>query len=338
MQKYIRIQDPKTIDSRSILNQINGDDEVIIQFSETVTDLKLLQQINDLCKAGSRNLCVRFYGHYKTGLDCSVLKHLPDVKSLYLDCLHSASNFSELRKLNSLEKLNVGIYELDEKDFLSWENLKGVSFLCLVDTRKNNLDLRYLNEYPNVENLFLNGHTKNIDAIGTMSKLSELSLCIPSKASVSFVNQLSKLRQLRLILGGRANLEEIQNYGIEELEIVRVRGFSSFDNLSEFTKLKRLLIEDQIQIKKVSIAKELPNLVDFKILNCKTLAQLEGVHHLTALHQLRIYRTAIEFSDFVKQEFPKSLRILAFYTAKAKINKAIKDELGKLGYVDGLAQ
>jgi hypothetical protein len=281
---------------------------------------------------------VRFYGHYKTGLDCSVLKLLPDVKSLYLDCLHSASNFSELRALKNLEKLNVGIYELDEKDFLSWENLKGISFLCLVDTHKNNLDLRYLNEYPNVAALFLNGHTKNIDAVGSMSKLLELSLSIPSKASISFVNQLFKLRQLRLILGGRTNLEEIQNYGIEELEIVRVRGFHSFENLSEFRKLKRLLIEDQIQMKKISISKELPDLADFKILNCKTLAQLEGVRHLTALHQLRVFRTAKEFSDFVKQEFPKSLKVLAFYTTKAKVDRAIKDELGKMGYVDGLAR
>lgn len=334
MKKNIRIQNPKSIDSDSLLSQITDENEVTIQFSEIVIDLKLLQQIDEICKVAGKNFCVRFYGHYQTGFDCDILSNLPNVKSLYLDCLREVSNFSMLRSLECLEKLNVGIYELDEKDFLSWENLKKISYLCLVDNRKNNIDLKYLDGCQEVEKLFLNGHTKNIDAIGSMSKVTDLSLCVPKKAPISFVNRLSMLRKLRLILGGRDNFDEVQNYAIEDIEIIRVRGFQSFGNLTEFKRLRRLLIEDQIQISALKIEKELPNLNDIKILNCKTLSILDGIHNLPALHQLRIYKTAIEFSEFMKQKFPNSLQILAFYTTKAKADREIRKSLDDLGYVE----
>lgn len=337
MKKYIRIQDPKELDPQSILSQAVGENEVILQFSETVTNVKLLQKVNDLCKVASRNLCVRFYGHYETGLDCAVLEYLPDVKTLYLDCLNSVINFAELRNLNSLENLNIGIYKLDEKDFLSWDNLNMVSSLSLSETQKNDFDLKYLAQYRNLASLFLSGHTKSIDIIGSTSRLSELTLSIPSKAPIGFVNQLSELKKLRLVLGGRANLDEIHTFGIEELEIVRVRGFSSFDNISEFVKLKSLLLEDQIQIEKISFIKELPRLDDLRILNCKKLVQLDGVRYLPVLHQLQISRTAIKFLDFTSQDLPKSLKVLGFNTGRPTENRGIKTTIEKMGYVDWYA-
>ena len=334
MSKYIRITDPKSIDSTSVLSQTTGDNEVTIQFSETVTDHNLLRQVDELCKSAGTNLCIRFYGHDQTGFDCNILSYLPNVKNLSVNCLRSVSNFAALRELENIEKLNVGIDELDEKDFLSWENLKQVSSLCLGSSRKNNVDLKYLDEYANVESFFLNGHSKNIDAVGAMSRVAELSLSISAKASISFVNRLAKLRKFKLVLGGRDNLDEVTNYGIEEIEIVRVRGFSSFGNLGEFKKLKKLLIEDQIRIEELRIPSELPNLAELKIFNCKTLSVLEGLHNLVALQHLRINMTAIEYSDFIKQKLPNSLKILAFYTKSEKSDLEIRNSLDRLGYVD----
>ncbi len=82
--------------------------------------------------------------------------------------------------------------------------------------------------------------------------------------------------------------------------------------------------------------KEISTLTDFKLINCKTFKSLTGLEKLSGLNQLRIYKTGINFDEFIKQKFPKSLDILAFYTAKTKIDKEIKERLLKLGYKDGL--
>jgi len=336
MKKHIRIQNPSVIDTMAIKQHVQSGDEVIVQFSEPIYDQELLGTLNVLCKELNDDLCVRFYGHYSGGFDCSVLQYLPDVKSLFVDCLLSVQNFGFLRRLHSLSRLNVGIFETTERNFLSWDNLRNLSYLCLVDIRTGSFDLQYLKNYQSLNTLFINGHTKNIEAVKYLSNLCELSLSILAKTRVGFINDLPNLRSLKFILGGRENLDEINNYSIEELEIIRVRGFKTFDNLSNFTNLRRLLIEDQIQLKTIVFNQELLYLTDLKILNCKSLSQIIGLRLLSNLRQLRIYKTNIDFDEFIKQELPEKLKILAFYTTKRKIDEKIAGRLNELGYSDGL--
>ena len=137
-------------------------------------------------------------------------------------------------------------------------------------------------------------------------------------------------------MGGRENLDEIEENDIETLEIIGVRAFNSFKNISNFKNLKNLLIQDHIQLTDLHFDKEIPTLTDFMLINCKTFKSITGLEKLIGLNQLRIYQTDINFDEFIKQQFPKSLDILAFYTAKTKIDKEIKERLLKLGYNDGL--
>lgn len=79
------------------------------------------------------------------------------------------------------------------------------------------------------------------------TELQFLSLNSISKNSINFINDLEKLKTLKFILGGRENINEIEENKIESLEIVRVRGFSELSNMSKFNQLRNLLIEDQIK-------------------------------------------------------------------------------------------
>ncbi len=168
--------------------------------------------------------------------------------------------------------------------------------------------------------------------MGELSDLEFLSLNSIKKTPVDFVNRLKKLKTLKFILGGRENIQEIEENEIENLELVWVRGFNDLSNISNFKNLKTLLVEDNIQLPKIHFDKEFKGLSDLKILNCKTLESVTGLDRLTALEQLRIAKTAIEFDNFIKQEFPKSLRTLAFYTYKKKIDDKIRATLDGLGY------
>lgn len=308
-----------------------------MQYAEPVYTPASLAFLNQQCKELGETLCVRFYGHYRNAFDCAQLRHLDAVRNLYLDCLERVSNFSVLQELQHLSELSIGIFELEDMDFLTWANLHRLANLTLAQTRRKNLDLAPLAGYRHLGKLFVGGHTRNLAAVGQAGALQDLTLNLPASAAIGFLNQLPRLNALRLLLGGRPNLDELHAFTGETLEIVRVRGFGSFANLKKFSNLKHLTIEDQIQLGSLDFGDRLDKLETVKILNCKSLDRLENLSRLKSLHHLRIYQTRIDFDEFVRQDFPASLKILAFYTAKAKVDKVIKDRLAALGYTDGLS-
>ncbi|MFC7772969.1 hypothetical protein [Flavobacterium sp. GCM10027622] len=238
--------------------------------------------------------------------------------------------------MKNLRRLSLGVFELKETEIFQAKNLKNLKELIIGETKTKSLNLKYLENYTNLSYLIISGHTKNIDSVGKLANLEYLGLNSISKVPLNFVNKLKKLKSLHFVLGGRENLDEIEENEIQTLEIIRVRAFNSFKNISNFKKLKTLLIEDQIQFTEFHFDKEISTLEDFKLINCKTFKSLTGLEKLSGLNQLRIYKTEINFNDFIKQIFPKSLDIFAFYTTKTKIDKEIKEHLLKLGYKDGL--
>ncbi len=329
-----RINDPSEINSEYIAKELGLGKHVIVQFSDATFNLKLLTDLDALCKKFSSDFGVRFYGHYSSSFDFKTLLSLPNVKCLYVDCLTNALNLETLAQLKKLEKLSLGVFELKEMEILDLPNLKNLSELILTETRSGALNLDYLKDYKNLRLLIVGGHTKNIDSIGKASKLNFLSFNSIKKTPVPFVNELKDLRTLKFILGGREDIREIESNEIENLEIIRVRGFKDLGSLSSFRNLRMLLVEDNIQIKKIHFDNTLRQLRDVKILNCQGLNSITGIKELTSLEQLRIYKTAIDFDNFITQERPKSLRTFAFYTWKKKIDQDIKSKLQELGYTE----
>jgi len=336
MRPQTRITNPNKIDRILIEQDLKDGNIVIVQFGddESYSD-KILDELNDLCLNYDDNFSIRFYGHYSKSFDCNTLIRLPNVKSLSLDCLCEVYNLQIFTSLKNLKRLCLGIFEIKETEILQSNNLQNLTELIIDETRTKALNLKYLENYTQLKYLIISGHTKNIDVIGNLKNLEYLWLNSISKVSLGFVNKLKKLKSLNFVLGGRENLDEIEANEIETLQINRVRGFNSFNNISNFKNLKNLLIEDQIQLSELNFEKELPNLEDFKLLNCKKFKSLKGLERLSNLKQLRIYKTDINFEEFIKKPLPKSLNILAFYTMKAKLDKEIEDRLLKLGYKEG---
>ncbi|MBS1509065.1 MAG: hypothetical protein JSS79_20675 [Bacteroidetes bacterium] len=327
-----RINDPTDIDVDLIDKELKADKHVIVQFSDKTYTDRQLSILDGLCKKYDKDFGVRFYGHYQGSFDFKTLLKLPNVKCLYADCLLKADNIGVIGELDKLDKLSLGVFELKETEILNTDNLKNISELIITETRTKSLNLDYLKEYKKLRFLIIGEHRKNIDSVGNLSDLEFLSLNSIKNTPVDFVNRLKKLKTLRFILGGRENIQEIDDNQIENLELVRVRGFNDLSNISKFRKIKTLLVEDNIQLKTIHFDKELKELNDLKILNCKSLQALTGLDNLTSLEQLRIYKTAIDFDNFIKQKFPMSLVTFAFYTWKKKIDENIKATLNRLGY------
>jgi len=86
---------------------------------------------------------------------------------------------------------------------------------------------------------------------------------------------------------------------IEHLEITRVRSFDNISNISNFTELKSLVLEDNIKLKAIEFNNEFSKLTDLKIINCKTFNSLVGLEKLTSLNSLTIYKTDLDFEKII---------------------------------------
>lgn len=330
----MRLDDLTTADPDAIRREVLRGNTVVVQYNVASYTPESLADLNALCAELSANLCIRFFGHYSAPFDCANLQYLPAVKNLELSGMTSVENIDAVKRLQHLERLYLGIFELDNPDLLAWDNLRGITELALPSTRKNNINLSYLCGYRKLARLFLGGHTSHLSTLGRIGQLSDLSLNLPSTVSVAFLNALPNLRSLRFILGGRANLDEIACFTLERLEIVRVKGFSSFSNLHKFVHLRELIIEDQLQLRTLDFGGDLTCLKDIRLMNCKNLGTAVGLAKLPALASLRIGWTAINFTDLVEQALPASLETFAFYTASKREDREIKERLTQLGYVD----
>ena len=236
------------VDEKYIERELEAGAEVIVQFSEQTYNNKVLSHLNGLCSVYNSNFAVRFFGHYSSSFDFRTLLKVHNVKNLYVDCLTSSENEKAIDGLQCLEKLSLGIFELKETEILNSANLSHLSRLIIGQTKTKAFNLQYLEGYKHLTSLIICGHSKNIDAIGEIATLESLSLNSLKKESVPFVNKLKKLKTLKFILGGKENLFEIEGSEIEQLEVVRVRGFNDLGNISRFKKLNTLLIEDNIQL------------------------------------------------------------------------------------------
>ena len=326
-----RINNPDSVTADEIEAILAQGRMPIVQFSRPGYSPELLRSLNDLCLTFGPEFGIRFYGHYGGGFDAAVLSDIPDVRRLYVDCLMRIHNEEQLWQLSSLEQFSFGVYELDRSDFLDGFQLERLKHLCLSETRKRNIDLTPLGRCAQLGDLIVVGHTKGLEALGGLPKVRTLSLNqIPRAQSLSFVNTMPALRSLTILLGGRTDLDEVSHPDLEELSVVRVRGLETLGELGRFPSLRRLQVEDQLQLRSFSLAGL--RLHELLVLNCKNLAEIEGFEGQDALAHFRASRTRLDLDSLLKRDWPPAMEVLALYSGSQKWNKAARQELDRRGF------
>ena len=326
-----RINNPDTVNEDTLLSAIGAWGLPTIQFSKPGQSTALLKSINALCKIFGKKLPIRFYAHYQNDFDASVLEHLPDVQWLLVDCLREISNPEQIFKLSKLKKLSFGVYNYHTQNFLNQLNIDKLEQLTIGETKKRNFDLSPLRDGKQIRSLSVVGHEKNINVIEEMNNLESLSLhSIGKKVSLDFVSRIAKLKTLKITLGGRENINEIKHPLLRELEIIRIRGFNDLGNLTRFPHLRRLKIEDQIKI--LSISLQTPELTELKVLNCKSLNELNGLEALQKINHLRCSRTSLDYEYLSQLNWAKSLKVLALHSGNNKRDKALRSQLDARGF------
>lgn len=326
-----RINDPQRISGKPIDAILARGGRPTIQFSRPGYSKRLLKSVNELCREYGDRLEVRFYGHYSGSFDASILSHIPDVRWLSVDCLQHIENASSVCSLQNVTSLSFDVYYFDQPDFLSRLGLEQLTRLSLVDNQKRNMDLQYFERCAELDTLFLGGFTKNIDSIALAPKLREMSLgSIPKKQPLDFVNRMDQLRELTIVLGGRDSIDELHNSNVERLDVLRVRGLTTLGDLSRFSSLRTLSVEDQLKILDISFVGT--SLEEIAIYNCKSLNRLDGVLELPNLKSFRVSRTKLDLDELMAAHWQDSVDVLALYSTSQKWNDLCRAKLDSEGY------
>jgi protein phosphatase 1 regulatory subunit 7 len=327
-----RIDNFPKIDIKALDKELKTGMEIFIQFNRKKYNDKMLADINKLCTKYNGNLSIRFYGHENTGFDCNTLLKIPKVKSLYIDSLYEVRNFESLKQLKNLTRLSVGIGALEEFEFLSYENLFSLKELRIADIKDNKVNLAHLANYKQLITLSVDGQTKNIATIGEITSLKVLHLRAIKNTSLDFVNKMKGLLALEILLGGRSNINEIQNSYVRRLGIDWIPGFNDISVISNLKKLASLRLSNLKQLKEINIKKTNTTLRYLTIFNCKSLTRLKGINHLKKLKELRFIDVGLPFEDFIRMPLPKTLKAVDFITLKEKKDREIQQKLKSRGY------
>jgi len=325
-----RINDPEPAAMPEIRKRLEVGESLIVQFSGAFYTSAQLQQIDELCATYGERLNVRFFGHYKSTFDANVVRSIPRVVSLNLDCLVNAENVHAIADLPRLQHLALDILDLQNPDVLRFEGLRSLRSLAVGDTRSARIDLGPIAECTFLESLRISGQTHGLDALAELPELRDLTLrSIPKRASLGFVCRIAKLTSLGIVLGGRDNIDEIVHPTLRALELVRIRGLSDVGDLTRFPALATFQVEDQIRIKTIGFPEGCA-CTSLRLLNCKTLSSLQGLERLP-LRELRVYGTSLD-ADSLIPTLPSTLEICAIYTGKEREDRRIRQILDQKGY------
>jgi hypothetical protein len=289
--------------------------------------------LNEACGQVQDRLQVRFYGHYGTRFDAALLRHLPEARDVSLDCLTEIVNEDEVGRLPKLKYLRFGVFELNRPDFLQTIDLGRLKRLVLAANRKRNIDLSPLAQCGPLEELFVQGHSKGIDAIAKLPHLHKLGLSAYAKTlSLGFISSISTLKELTLILGGRVNLHDLSSTTIVTLQILRVRGLARLGDLSRLPALVALRIEDQLQLSRLDLRGA--NLERLWLFNCRTLAEIPGLELQQRLREFCASGVALDLDALRDREWPPTIRSVSLFSGSKKWNDAARGRLNARGLAE----
>ena len=298
-------RDPYTATSDGLRAIIAKGHSPVLQFNAP-PEGDVLERMNALCQEFGADLQIRFYMFRWQEFDTSVLRRLPDVASLSIDSIRAISDFAPVAALPKLTRLRFGVHEHPNGEFLKQLDLARFTHLTIAENNRRNFDLSPLAAATSLEHLFVQGHDRGIGAIARLPKLCKVSLSgFPKRHDLAFLNDLSPLRSLFLILGSRRTIAEFTHPALRELKITWVRLLEDLGPLTRFEKLETLAIEDQLRLTSIDVRGL--KLRQLSIANCKNLTSLEPIESLRTLERFYFRDTKLpaEYRQFIRLPEPK---------------------------------
>jgi hypothetical protein len=209
---------------------------------------------------------IRVYGFCSLVCDLSFLSHLKNVRRFSADCLHRAVGIEHLADLQKLESLSVGIYDLENFDFLK-EIPAGI--------REHSLT-----------RLYLEGQQRGIELLSSLAALERLTLRSISTDDLRYIGDLNQIWSLEVKLGGIKDFTAIEGKEcLKYLELWQIRGLRDLSVISSLSGLQYLFLQALRNVIAVSDVSKLLKLRRIYFENMKALADVSALSQSPSLRE-----------------------------------------------------
>lgn len=199
-------------------------------------------------------------------------------------------NFLEYFGDSRIERFQVDINDL--KDINGLKHLPPrLKYLGLGNTKSKSFSLDIIVKFKHLEELYLEGHKKDIEIISSLRSLQKLTLRSITVPDLSFVANHPSLWALDIKLGGTKNLEHIPLIrNLKYLELWRILGLDTIDSISDAVSLQFVFLQDIRRLGELPSFVRLHNLRRVHIENLKELVELSPISEAPNLEEMVISR------------------------------------------------
>ena len=318
--------------SESCIEGVVNDPKVkVLQTSSPITT-DSWKLINDILIPKRPDIEIRIYGHYSKVCDLSALAYIPSVEKLSVDCLMDVSGLESIVQLKALKSLSVGIFNLDNFDFL--ESLpQSIDKLFLGATRSKKPKLDGLSNFPYLKELYIEGQNKNIEIIGELEFVEKLTLRSVSPKDIGFLRNLNRLWSLDIKLGGIKDLSAIEGLeNLKYLELWQIKGLSDVSVISSLTGLQYLFLQSLRNVDKFPDLSNLTRLRRVYLETMKGLGNLDGLFKAHALQEfIHVCAQNMTPDQYAQLLELKSLKKVLFGFGSDKKNKKMESMMKQKG-------
>ena len=199
-----RIQDNR-VDFRGPLNRrevqwLVDDPRLSVLQTNEPAPLSTWELLNDEFCPVRPEVQLRVYSFGET-CDLSFARRLTNARHFSADCLMDAAHVEAIAEMRNLESLGVGVFHLESFSFL-WQTTPSLKMLLLGRTRSSKPDLAPLSRFTALDELYLEGHTKNIEILAELGSLQDVTLRSISTPGLAYLRPLAQMWSLDVKLGG----------------------------------------------------------------------------------------------------------------------------------------
>lgn len=299
--------------TRTEIEQIASDTAVrVVQCSSSVAP-HTWDLLNEILFPRRPEIELRVYGSYSFVCDLSFLSRIPNVRCFSADCLRSAVGIQYLASLAKLDELCVGIYDLEDFDFLGLIP-PGIKSLSLSSTKSKKPRLDALARFHSLRKLYLEGQQQGIEVLSRLSTLEEVTLRSISTRNLDYMSGLPRLWSLDIKLGGIRDFSSIANKeSIKYLELWQVRGLSDLSFISSLTGLQYLFLQSLRNVATIPSLSALSKLRRLHLENMKGLKDVRAILSAPALEEFSHFSaqniSPEQYKDLLQMPTLKSVRI-----------------------------
>jgi len=256
-----------------------------IQFASPLSP-KEIELLEKIVFSERPDISLRVYGHYGENCDLSFIKGIPSLRKFSADCLMEATGIENVSYLNNLEELGVGIYNLDNFNFLDQIN-PSLKELYLYRTKSKKPKISSISRFTDLEYLYLEGQQKGIEEVSKLKKLRKIILRSISTKNLDFLKDLNELWSVDIKLGGIQNFDALKTLPkLKYLELWQIRNLSDLSFISSIKRLQNLFIQSFKQVTELPDFKNNTELRRIYLENLKGLTNLDSLKSAPNLKEL----------------------------------------------------